>query len=460
MVTNSDPIVPRASLSAVSGPYQGATIDLPIGEIIIGSSRGCTPLLREDPGLSPRHAKVIHDPPGAVAVEDLSSLNGTRLNGSPVTSPTLMRAGDTITVGGSTLRLQISVPQSTTALAPKSGEHITHSAPESLESSDTVIQQARASLESGDLAQSEALFWRLLQDPEQVAAGLYGIGYLRLKTGDLGTAETFFKGCLRFDPGHANALFQLGFIAERQGFPVAACEWYNQATSVNPQHQGACARLDALAGANGEIPSEDYRQNADGDIPEESPRIEVGVHGDVYELLKNDHSIISGQAVAIMDDLVFDKRPAFIAYLGAYVWRVLGLFLIGLLIFRWIFLVVGPILLVPFYLHVISVRIRLKRGRLQLEHGLFRRQLKNIDISRIRDVNVDRRLVHRMTGDGVLVVNFAPVSGSPKTWLARRRNVVRVIGLARGECLIEIHQKLLSLIFLLQGNPILKGITQ
>jgi hypothetical protein len=38
--------------------------------------------------------------------------------------------------------------------------------------------------------------------------------------------------------------------------------------------------------------------------------------------------------------------------------------------------------------------------------------------------------------------------------------VVEVCGLAHGPQLIELHQDLLNLTFLLRGNPIVKGIIQ
>ena len=455
MTTTSDRTALQASLCIASGAHQGDTLDLPPGETIIGRSEGCAPLLRTDQSLSRRHAKLTHDPPGVVTVEDLGSLNGTKLNGSPVTSPTPMRPGDTLTVGESTLRLQVSAPEPATTYIPKTDEATAHDAQES---PATLLQQARAALDAGDLTGSEALFRQLLQHPGHVAAGLYGIGYIQLRSGNLSAAGESFKECLRHDPKHSDALFQLGFIAERQATLTAAREWYQQAISINPQHKGAHARLRTLAGTNG-APGQNSAQEHDRSFPEEPMPGNVGDYG-VYEFLKRDNSIVSQQAIAIIDDLAIEARPKLIAYIGAYLWRVLIVLLVGLVIFRQFFVFVGPVLLLLFYLYVLSVRIRLHRGRLQIERGVLRRRLKNYDIWRVRNVNLDRRLLNRMSGDGVLVFDVTPYSMGGQTRRARRGNTVRVIGLARGQRLIDVHQKLLNLEFLLRGNPVVKGIIQ
>ena len=446
----------QARLGMVSGAHPGATIDLPAGETMIGRSEGCAPLLCTDPKLSRRHARLTRDASGAVTVEDLGSLNGTRLNGSPVTSATPMRHGDTLTVGGSTLRLQVFAPEpATTLITSACGEtaHDTQERPAAL------AKRARVLLEAGDLSGSEALFRRLFQHPGQIAAGWYGIGYIQLKRGDLSAAEESFKECLRTDPGHADAVFQLGFIAERHGSSAAAREWYQQAISINPQHRSAQGRLMAVAGGRENTPSQASPQDSRSNLAEEPAPDNIADYG-VYGFLKQDNSVVSRQAIAIIDDLAIEARPTLIAYLGAYLWRALIVLLLGAGLLRMYFLIAGPVLLLLFYLYVLSVRIRLHRGRLQIERGLLRRRLKNHDIWRVRNVDLDRRLLNRMSGDGMLVFDLTPYSLGSQTRRARRGNTVRVIGLARGPRLIDVHQKLLNLEFLLRGNPVVKGIIQ
>jgi len=454
--TTSDHNAVQASLGIVSGAHAGATIDLPMGETVIGRSEGCAPLLRTDPSLSRRHAKITRNASGAVTVEDLGSLNGTRLNGSPVTSTTPIRPGDTLTLGGSTLRLQVfATGPATTFITNARGEtaHGTQEPPAAL------AQRARILLEAGNLSGSEALFRRLLQHPGHVAAGRYGIGYIQLKRGDLSAAEESFKECLRTDPRHADAAFQRGFIAEHHGSSAAARAWYQQAISINSQHKGAQGRLRAMAGEHANATSQASLQEDHSNIAEEPAPGNVADYG-VYEFLKQDNSVVSRQAIAIIDDLAIEARPTLIAYLGAYLWRALIVLLLGVGLLRAYFLIVGPVLLLVLYLYVLSVRIRLHRGRLQIERGLLRRRLKNHDIWRVRNVDLDRRLLNRMSGDGVLVFDLTPYSMGSQTRRARRGNTVRVIGLARGPRLIDVHQKLLSLEFLLRGNPVVKGIIQ
>ena len=59
----------------------------------------------EDPLISRRHARLTATEHGAV-VEDLGSRNGTFVNGQPVTGPSALRAGDTLQVGTTVLKLR------------------------------------------------------------------------------------------------------------------------------------------------------------------------------------------------------------------------------------------------------------------------------------------------------------------------------------------------------------------
>ena len=54
-----------------------------------------------DPGTSRRHAKFLKNVDGSVSLQDLSSLNGTRLNGAdvPPGSRQVLNEGDTVTLG-------------------------------------------------------------------------------------------------------------------------------------------------------------------------------------------------------------------------------------------------------------------------------------------------------------------------------------------------------------------------
>jgi pSer/pThr/pTyr-binding forkhead associated (FHA) protein len=74
----------------------------------IGRDESCTVVV-DDPGASRRHAeiRITHDGPHLqVILRDLSSTNGTYLNGEQVGSEEL-RAGDRITVGRTHLTVEL-----------------------------------------------------------------------------------------------------------------------------------------------------------------------------------------------------------------------------------------------------------------------------------------------------------------------------------------------------------------
>ncbi|MBA3500820.1 MAG: FHA domain-containing protein [Myxococcota bacterium] len=89
--------------------YLGNSVELPLGETIVGRDVGCK-LRFNDPAVSRRHLRFVRRA-NEVFVEDLKSSNGTKLNGRPVLSPTLLKDGDAILVGGRALFVHISDDQ-------------------------------------------------------------------------------------------------------------------------------------------------------------------------------------------------------------------------------------------------------------------------------------------------------------------------------------------------------------
>jgi pSer/pThr/pTyr-binding forkhead associated (FHA) protein len=55
----------------------------------------------DDPGASRRHAKFVFLADGGIALQDLASTNGTKLNGAEVAagSRTSLKSGDSVTLG-------------------------------------------------------------------------------------------------------------------------------------------------------------------------------------------------------------------------------------------------------------------------------------------------------------------------------------------------------------------------
>lgn len=86
--------------------YLGDSVELPIGETIVGRDLGCA-LRFNDPAVSRRHLRFIRRQ-DEVFVEDLGSSNGTLLNGRSVAAPLRIVDGDTIQVGTRTLTVRIA----------------------------------------------------------------------------------------------------------------------------------------------------------------------------------------------------------------------------------------------------------------------------------------------------------------------------------------------------------------
>jgi pSer/pThr/pTyr-binding forkhead associated (FHA) protein len=76
-------------------------VDLVPPETIIGRDASCHVTI-PDASVSHRHARVYHSD-GEWYVEDLGSTNGTFVNERPLTRPVVLRPGDTVSIGRSTL---------------------------------------------------------------------------------------------------------------------------------------------------------------------------------------------------------------------------------------------------------------------------------------------------------------------------------------------------------------------
>src|SRR3954469_16424178 len=89
-------------LRITGGPAAGRQVQLG-SEFQIGRSAPGYGSLGNDPELSRSHAKVTRTLQGELLIEDLGSTNGTEVNGTLISGPTLLNPGDTIVVGGSPL---------------------------------------------------------------------------------------------------------------------------------------------------------------------------------------------------------------------------------------------------------------------------------------------------------------------------------------------------------------------
>ena len=93
-----------SSLEVVAGPAAGTRLEFE-KPLMIGREGERGGSLGGDPELSRRHARVSALQDGRLLVEDLGSTNGTLVNGVRIAAPTVVRAGDAITLGATTMRV-------------------------------------------------------------------------------------------------------------------------------------------------------------------------------------------------------------------------------------------------------------------------------------------------------------------------------------------------------------------
>ncbi|CAB4882314.1 MAG: FHA domain-containing protein [Actinobacteria bacterium] len=93
-----------SKLVVIEGPLTGTVIPLSTAQVTIGRAADST-LVIEDDYASSRHARV-YAAEGSWLVEDLGSTNGTWIDRSRITSPTVLTVGAPLRVGRTTLQLQ------------------------------------------------------------------------------------------------------------------------------------------------------------------------------------------------------------------------------------------------------------------------------------------------------------------------------------------------------------------
>ena len=87
-------------------PAERKGIEFPLSdEMTVGRAAGCGVALPDDTFVSQLHARVFRRD-GEFLVEDLGSTNGTYLNGKQVSTASVIRKGDRVQVGRTTLELR------------------------------------------------------------------------------------------------------------------------------------------------------------------------------------------------------------------------------------------------------------------------------------------------------------------------------------------------------------------
>ena len=92
-------------LLCLSGPYTGQSFPLSHAPATIGRASTATISLPADPSLSRSHAEITYLS-GRHLLSEAGSINGTTVNGGPLTEPLPLVPGDVIALGDTTLRYE------------------------------------------------------------------------------------------------------------------------------------------------------------------------------------------------------------------------------------------------------------------------------------------------------------------------------------------------------------------
>lgn len=99
------------------GSTRGRVIHLQSAETLVGRRNDCDLRILSSE-VSRRHCLLsIHE--GVLSVEDLDSVNGTRVNGRPVTAKQVLRSGDLLEIGPLRLVVDYEPSQAETPLKPR-----------------------------------------------------------------------------------------------------------------------------------------------------------------------------------------------------------------------------------------------------------------------------------------------------------------------------------------------------
>lgn len=91
-------------LVVIDGPLVGTVVSLEGEQVTLGRAPDST-IIIDDDYASSRHAR-IYESEGSWVVEDLGSTNGTWIDRSRITTPTVLPVGAPLRIGRSTLQIQ------------------------------------------------------------------------------------------------------------------------------------------------------------------------------------------------------------------------------------------------------------------------------------------------------------------------------------------------------------------
>jgi len=96
---------PATRIVATQGPHAGQAFELTGDLMTIGREATHAIALVNDRGVSRTHAQIVRQGDQTL-IEDLSSTNGTYVNGVRISAPTPIKPGDTLQLGASLFRVE------------------------------------------------------------------------------------------------------------------------------------------------------------------------------------------------------------------------------------------------------------------------------------------------------------------------------------------------------------------
>ena len=114
------------------------------------------------------------------------------------------------------------------------------------------------------------------------------------------------------------------------------------------------------------------------------------------------------------EQLIFEVRPTYRAYVGLMIW--------GVLLFVF---VIGIFLLIRAWYRVSSTRYRLTTQRLFVQTGLIAKKLEEVELFRVKDVTLHQGILQRLLGVGNVVV-LSSDDTTPRLELAGISNPIDV----------------------------------
>lgn len=228
----------RATLLIINGPNRGNRFEISSNEeIVIGRSVGSTIRL-DDVEVSRQHARIRHNGSDFILI-DLKSVNGTQLNGQPV-SERRLRNGDSVRLGTTVLTFQSTADQR--AVQP-TGDHIRFVDDSPSGQHSAIVQKVEASVPiAGSLSADPRFGPELLY---QVAEELVTPAH---------TLESLLQRILELTMLAVGADRGCVLLKDPVGSDLTAMAFYRRTTAVSSAATQAEAPLTSVSGSGTQMP--------------------------------------------------------------------------------------------------------------------------------------------------------------------------------------------------------------